>query len=90
MTAIPASAVPVRPTPPPQAISTSGRKGAGERMGTVETTDNVIKIRIRKEFVQCRTYGHAWNEFNPTDSPSKPWAEHWRITLRCTCCTTER
>lgn len=42
-------------------------------------------------FVQCRTYGHAWDEFNPPGnrSPRGVWGHH-RIVLRCTRCTTER
>lgn len=39
-------------------------------------------------FVRCRTYNHAWDEFNPVDM-DPPWYG-WRLSLRCMRCTTER
>jgi hypothetical protein len=39
-------------------------------------------------FLRCRTYNHAWDEFYPIDL-EQPWYG-WRLSLRCTRCTTER
>lgn len=38
--------------------------------------------------LRCRLYGHAWDEFYPIDL-ARPVAG-WRLSLRCTRCTTER
>ena|ERR1700749_3691695 len=38
--------------------------------------------------LKCRTYGHAWDEFYP-DTLGAP-VYGWRLSLRCTRCTTER
>jgi len=38
-------------------------------------------------YQMCRTVGHAWDPFYPvTDKP----AMGWRLSLRCTRCTSER
>jgi hypothetical protein len=39
-------------------------------------------------FVRCRTYNHAWDEFNPIDLEAPSYG--WRLSLRCIRCTTER
>jgi hypothetical protein len=39
-------------------------------------------------FVRCRTYNHAWDEFNPIDLESPSYG--WRLSLRCIRCSTER
>jgi hypothetical protein len=39
-------------------------------------------------FVRCRTYGHAWEEWFPADLGPPRYG--WRLSLRCTRCTTER
>lgn len=40
------------------------------------------------DFIECKTLGHAWDEYNPIDSPND--ASFDRLTLRCTRCTTTR
>ena len=40
------------------------------------------------DFVRCRTYNHAWDEFFPIDM-ERPWYG-WRLSLRCVRCHTER
>lgn len=41
------------------------------------------------EYVECKTLGHAWEEFNPRDgSGLNGWDS--RLTLRCTRCTSTR
>jgi len=37
---------------------------------------------------QCRTYGHAWEEFFPADMGTPLYG--WRLSLRCTRCSSER
>ncbi len=46
----------------------------------------------RVDIVKCRTFGHSWDEFDPRyHETARDWgADVWRITLRCTRCTTER
>lgn len=39
-------------------------------------------------YVECKTYGHSWDEYNPSDGDLDGWA--YRLTLRCTRCTTTR
>lgn len=42
-------------------------------------------------FIECKTFGHAWDEYNPTDVPElQPGMYFDRITLRCTRCHTTR
>lgn len=41
-----------------------------------------------EEFLRCRTYSHAWDQFYPDDL--YPPVYGWRLSLRCTRCTTER
>lgn len=45
------------------------------------------KLSTHAEYLRCRTWGHAWEEFIPHGT--RP---HWGelFTLRCTRCTTER
>jgi hypothetical protein len=38
--------------------------------------------------LQCRTYGHAWEEFFPVDMGTPMYG--WRLSLRCMRCTSER
>ena len=40
------------------------------------------------DFVRCRTYNHAWDQFYPIDL-EPPWYG-WRLSLRCLRCQTER
>jgi hypothetical protein len=40
------------------------------------------------DVLRCRTYGHAWDEY--TDSSLGPPVLDWRLSLRCTRCTTAR
>lgn len=42
----------------------------------------------RVGFIGCKTYCHAWDEYNPREDP--PTGTFDRITLRCTRCTTTR
>ena len=37
---------------------------------------------------QCRTYGHAWEEFYPDDLGEPTFG--WRLSLRCVRCTGQR
>jgi hypothetical protein len=37
---------------------------------------------------QCRTYGHAWEEFFPDDMGTPMYG--WRLSLRCLRCNSER
>jgi hypothetical protein len=37
---------------------------------------------------RCRIYGHAWEEFYPDNLGTPLYG--WRLSLRCTRCTTER
>lgn len=53
-------------------------------MATVTHIDTQIDIA----YLRCRSYGHAWDEFNPIDMEA-PWYG-WRLSLRCLRCTTER
>lgn len=40
-------------------------------------------------FIECKTLGHAWEEFNPhDDGDTRGWDS--RLTLRCTRCTSTR
>jgi hypothetical protein len=43
---------------------------------------------LDESMIRCRTYGHAWDEFYP--SVKGPPSFGWRLSLRCTRCTTER
>lgn len=40
------------------------------------------------DYVRCRIYSHAWDEFFPDDMEVPSFG--WRLSLRCTRCTTER
>ena len=44
--------------------------------------------RSRVDFIECKTYGHAWDEYNPREDP--PAGTFDRIALRCTRCGTTR
>ena len=52
-------------------------------MATVTRIDNPLG-----DYVRCRTYSHAWDEFYPIDLA--PPLYGWRLSLRCTRCGTER
>jgi hypothetical protein len=39
-------------------------------------------------YVECKTYGHSWDEYNPRDSNMNGYP--YRLTLRCTRCTMTR
>ena len=56
---------------------------------TVSTIrEDVLDARARSErFVRCRTYGHAWHEYD-----SSQWKPEFgdALTLRCERCDTER
>jgi hypothetical protein len=39
-------------------------------------------------YLKCRSYGHAWDEFNPIDLDAPVYG--WRLSLRCLRCHTER
>jgi hypothetical protein len=41
------------------------------------------------QFVECKTWGHAWDEYNAADNPPRG-SFRWRMTLRCTRCYTTR
>jgi hypothetical protein len=56
------------------------------RLGVATTVRLVGDVRV--EFVRCRTYNHAWDEFYPTDMA--PPAFGWRLSLRCIRCGAER
>ena len=40
------------------------------------------------QFVECKTWGHAWEEYDASDRPTRPF--RWRMTLRCIRCYTTR
>lgn len=42
---------------------------------------------VPEDFLRCRTWGHAWEEFTPRGT-RPAWGE--LFTLRCTRCATER
>lgn len=44
--------------------------------------------RVDANYIRCRSYGHAWDEFAPVDM--YPPTYGWRLSLRCLRCTTER
>jgi hypothetical protein len=44
--------------------------------------------RADSSMAQCRTYGHAWEEFFPVDMGIPMYG--WRLSLRCARCTSER
>lgn len=44
---------------------------------------------LRNEYVQCRTYGHAWFE-QSASGLGKPERGYMWMLLACTRCTTER
>lgn len=44
-------------------------------------------LSVRAEYVRCRTWGHAWEEFVPRGTRPR-WGE--LFTLRCVRCGTER
>lgn len=48
---------------------------------------NSKRLALRAEYLRCRTWGHAWEEFIPRDVRVK-WGELW--PLRCIRCGTER
>lgn len=41
---------------------------------------------LQEIYVQCRSYGHSWDEYAPIEIRSK--LAHWMIFLRCTRCMT--
>jgi hypothetical protein len=42
-------------------------------------------------YLDCRTFGHAWDEYNPTGEQfARRDGFYDRITVRCTRCTTTR
>lgn len=43
---------------------------------------------LDQSMLRCRIYGHAWDEFYPDDLGTPLYG--WRLSLRCTRCTTER
>lgn len=54
---------------------------------TATTSEGVENLH--DAFLRCRTFGHAWSEFDPEGGVD--WhRDHWRITLRCDHCRTER
>ncbi len=52
--------------------------------------------RSVQSFVRCRAYGHSWDEFDPAYGHEerlptpRQTGSSWRLTLRCTRCTTRR
>lgn len=40
------------------------------------------------QYAECKTLGHAWDEYNPRDGGGG--ATRWRLTLRCSRCSTTR
>lgn len=42
---------------------------------------------LDRDYVRCRTYGHAWDDFLPMRKPAK-FGD--RLSLRCIRCATER
>lgn len=40
------------------------------------------------QFVECKTWGHAWEEYDSADTPRRPF--RYRMTLRCVRCYTTR
>lgn len=41
-------------------------------------------------YVECKTYGHAWDEYNDNGRTPMPRGVRYRMTLRCTRCGTTR
>jgi hypothetical protein len=41
-----------------------------------------------KAYVECKTFGHAWDEFNPINMRRPHFG--WRLSLRCVRCGAER
>lgn len=39
-------------------------------------------------FIECKTYGHSWDEYNPSSNGLVDSFD--RLTLRCTRCATTR
>lgn len=56
------------------------RKGTSIRGGDTTGLD--------QSMLRCRVYGHSWDEFYPDDLETPAYG--WRLSLRCTRCTTER
>ena len=48
----------------------------------------VLDTPVTTAFSRCRSYGHAWEEFNPVDMYAPVYG--WRLSLRCLRCQTER
>lgn len=40
-------------------------------------------------FIECKTYGHSWDEYNPRNVPMDKGSFD-RLTLRCTRCGSTR
>jgi hypothetical protein len=63
-----------------------------DRRATLPTrlkiVDRLTGEDLTAAVVRCRTYGHAWDEFNPTGMDASDYG--WRLSLRCVRCTTER
>ena len=45
-------------------------------------------VDAEQAMIRCRTYGHAWDEFYPDDLGPPEFG--WRLSLRCTRCTSQR
>lgn len=41
-----------------------------------------------EEYLKCRTWGHSWDDFTPTEMRRPSFG--WRYSLRCVRCGTER
>jgi hypothetical protein len=46
------------------------------------------RLDLSVEYVQCRTWGHAWEDFIPDGKREPGWGH--RFSLRCVRCATER
>jgi hypothetical protein len=46
------------------------------------------RVGLDQAMLRCRIYRHAWDEFYPDDLGVPLYG--WRLSLRCTRCTTER
>jgi hypothetical protein len=46
------------------------------------------RVGLDQAMLRCRVYGHSWDEYYPDDLGRPEYG--WRLSLRCTRCTTER
>jgi len=46
-----------------------------------------MRLHVAEEYLRCRTWGHAWEEFTPQGTRPR-WGE--LFSLRCVRCGTER